>query len=211
MKKIKILSVLCLLLISLIPIGLAWASPEQSRPRIPVPAVSAQLRNLETEENLAIPVTYKVRPDGEGRYVAIYNINPEPALISPLSYTYRNASSGGNDPTGSVYGQIWVYYYGDDAALKMKIDYYKVKWQKLVSDVTWKNATLKAYCWSHECSNTYTVNCPSPGSWCYNYPPWRGVAQSWNDAAVNSGTGKITLTRGSSSWNFTIQVYVPGP
>lgn len=215
MKKTRIAVVLYIVLASLIPSGFVGASPLKSSSEMAVPVVRAQLQNLETGEKVTVPVTYKVQPAGKGRYVAIYDIASGPEMSVPFSYTYFGNSGYGQDKSNSVSAELWVYFWADEASTPetFQIDYYKARWHKLVADINWTSGQITAYCMNHlNCpQQTKTVACLSPGSWCYDYPSWRGATQNWDNLGANYAISTIWLKRGSSSWTYSLQVFVPNP
>lgn len=173
----------------------------------------AILMHVPSGYTVSLPILSKEIVNEQGKREKIWEITIPSVLLSEEAIILGSNSKevSKTDPTLSVRLTLHQSYWETwrNSARYVAIDFYKGKFEKLDSTVSWSNARLEASCygqyWEGGFCNLYEtvyIGTPNAGQWYYQYPSWRGRYVEVNMIANQSGAIYIRLTRGGSTWDF---------
>jgi len=149
-------------------------------------------------------------------FEAEYVVEIPTAILASSDYNEKVRS----DPTLSARVTIRQYvsetYSG--GLPYVAVHYYQGRWERLDPAVTATQLRINAVCWGEfldtgaTCNNnTWSPSYINPGSgtWRSYTPSWAGRYVSINDAYHQSGSTKVWLKRGTTTWTFTVTVTAP--
>lgn len=210
------MAVLGLLLASTVPSSALSIAPTSKDNALKVSA-SAKLTNKTTGAAVDLPVEVTEEPHSNGRdKTRTLHVRVPGSLLDEGPEATNQDDKKRVDPSVSVEATLVQTYtemsVGDRTYVKVQD--YKGKWVRLDSQVSGRNAEIRASCLGPiynggTCSDrqTRTVGSPSYGTW-YTLTPrwsgkWVGVASALHHQC---GIIDITLVRGSRTWDFWFSV-----
>ncbi|GEM_PF-2762532 len=197
---------------------LAWPKNVQGAPSVPEPQAKepqakAVLRHAIYGYTIKLPISLRQKIQNNGYHELEWEVAVPAAFLSDdiaiLGSNYKEISK--TDPTLAVRLTLHQSYWETwrNSARYVAIDFYKGKFERLDSSVTWDEGKLESSCFGQQLDGgfcnyyeSFYIGSPISGQWYYQYPSWRGRYVEVNDIANQSGAISIRLRRGGSIWVF---------
>ena len=212
MKRGNFLSLFVSLSLVLSSISIATPTKAYAANQAGPIVVRAVLYSLDTGDRVELPI--KVQDIQLELSAAADSQNVEGYVVELPRNLLQNMDQRQRwDQTYSVRVTFQMYYserYVSDGR-EVALDYYMSKWEKFDYSVSWRDAHIYMGCFDGRNNQicpgspqTAWINPVVSGYWYPATTTWQGVYVLMNDFGSQAGWSRITLSRGSSTWQLEL-------